>query len=854
MAMVSKTRNMLEGLVREGSFKWLIKNRTSFNEEFEEMRSSPSAGRNWIPELSPVANIVLRRCSKILGISVDELRENFDAEASDSTKHPSRYARNILEYCCFRALALSTQVVGYLEDKRFRRLTFDMMLAWEFPAASSQPLINMDEDVTVGVEAFSRIAPAVPIISNVIISDNLFEVLTASTDGRLQFSVYEKYLTGLERAIRKFKTQSESSLLSSLRSARGEKILEVDGTVTSQPVLEHVGISTWPGRLILTDHALYFEALRVVSYDKAKRYDLSEDLKQVVKPELTGPWGTRLFDKAVFYKSVSLYANFSLSLESDAFISSTCPFKRLYGQVPDYFFMFLRYNARLIAIAKGFIQAYGINYKENFAPVARMTMICTLISMLRCTNILCFSCIEVASSSKGYLLSHIKYAPLIFLMSLMTRPEPVVMEFPELKGHARRDYWLAIIREVLYTHRFLNKFQITGVERDEALLKATLGILRVQALKEMSIASPSCEDSLLMFNLCDQLPGGDLVLEALANMSSSRDLDRTTHSNAGGRMYSTSAISMASSLGFVFGTSSNVNEAGLCVGEITVGEISPLERAVAESRSNHKKVAFAKATVDGVKVDGVDTNLAVMKELLSPLTEVGKWLLSLAYWEDSLKSSMFCMVSSYIIFSFVFEPVVPLLDLLRPPTASPKTFLASMDIAGPPAASVSLLICFALFKLGWLGYAFAFMLIFMALFMVLTRSFGQGSVEELNVVVPPSMNTMEQLLAVQNAIAQTEELIQDGNIILLKFRALLLSIFPQASEKCAVALLFMALIIAFLPFKYIVLLVFLELFTKYSPLRKPSTERWTRRLREWWFSIPAAPVVLERSKEDKKRR
>lgn len=190
------------------------------------------------------------------------------------------------------------------------------------------------------------------------------------------------------------------------------------------------------------------------------------------------------------------------------------------------------------------------------------------------------------------------------------------MEFPELKGHARRDYWLAIIREVLYAHRFLNKFQITGVERDEALLKATLGILRVQALKEMSIASPSCEDSLLMFNLCDQLPGGDLVLEALANMSSSRDLDRTTHSNAGGRMYSTSAISMASSLGFVFGTSSNVNEAGLCVGEIIVGEISPLERAVTESRSNHKKVAFAKATVDGVKVDGFDTNLAVMKVLL----------------------------------------------------------------------------------------------------------------------------------------------------------------------------------------------------------------------------------------------
>ncbi|MBA0679810.1 hypothetical protein Goari_011557, partial [Gossypium aridum] len=94
------------------------------------------------------------------------------------------------------------------------------------------------------------------------------------------------------------KSQSESSLLSAVRSTRGEKILEVDGTVTTQPVLEHVGISTWPGRLILTDHALYFEAFRVVSYDKPKRYDLSDDLNQTVKPELTGPWGTRLFDKA----------------------------------------------------------------------------------------------------------------------------------------------------------------------------------------------------------------------------------------------------------------------------------------------------------------------------------------------------------------------------------------------------------------------------------------------------------------------------------------------------------------------------------------------------------------------------
>lgn len=64
MAVGSKTRNLLEGLVREGSFNWLLGKRNSFDEEFEEMGRSPSAQRNWIPQLSPLANLVLRRCSK----------------------------------------------------------------------------------------------------------------------------------------------------------------------------------------------------------------------------------------------------------------------------------------------------------------------------------------------------------------------------------------------------------------------------------------------------------------------------------------------------------------------------------------------------------------------------------------------------------------------------------------------------------------------------------------------------------------------------------------------------------------------------------------------------------------------
>ncbi|KAL0290976.1 UNVERIFIED_CONTAM: hypothetical protein Sangu_2551000 [Sesamum angustifolium] len=693
MAMVSRTRDMLEGLVKDGSFKWLSKRRSAFEEEIEEMGRSPSGGKNWLPELSPPANVVVYRCSKILGLSMCQLRENFDAEASHLLKHKSNFARNFLEYCCFMALAQSIQVTGYLDDNKFRRLTFDMMVAWEFPEAAGEPFPHMDDDATVGIEAFSRIAPAVPVIANVVVSDKIFEVLAASTNNRLHFSAYDKFLVRLERAIRKLQSQSESSLLLSLRSGRREKILEVDGTVTTQPVLEHVGISTWPGRLTLTDHALYFEAHRVVSYDKAKVYDLAADLQQVVRPELTGPWGTRLFDKAVFYKSVSL-------------------------------------------------------------------------------------------------------------------SEPVVMEFPELKGHTRRDYWLAIIREVLYAHRFISKFRLSGHQRDEVLLKAIFGILRLQALKEISSAVPLCCEALLMFNVCDQLPGGDLILEKLANILTMREVDRKNAGKSGNGMYSISALALASSLGFVFGTSSGMtSDTGLIVGEIAVGEMTVLEKAVRDARSSYESVMLAQATVDGVKVDGIDTNLAVMKELLSPVTEFWNWLLFLLYWEEPLKSLAFCLVCTYIICK------------------------------------------------GWMGYAFAASLIFSALFMLLTRYVGQGSpIDELKVTAPPTMNTMEQLLAVQNAISQAEELIQDGNIVLLKFRALLLSIFPQATERFAVALLALALLLAFVPLRYIVLLAFLETFTRYSPLRRANTERWMRRLRDWWFSIPAAPVILERVNEDKKKR
>ena len=72
-------------------------------------------------------------------LSPEELKAHFEEEAPSPAREPSRYARNLLEYCCFRALAVATQVADHLRDKDFRRWTFDMMLAWEAPGSTIQP-------------------------------------------------------------------------------------------------------------------------------------------------------------------------------------------------------------------------------------------------------------------------------------------------------------------------------------------------------------------------------------------------------------------------------------------------------------------------------------------------------------------------------------------------------------------------------------------------------------------------------------------------------------------------------------------------------------------------------------------
>ncbi|KAL8519780.1 hypothetical protein ACS0TY_010644 [Phlomoides rotata] len=675
--------------------------------------------------LSPQANSVVSGCSKILGVSTKELQDQFDVELPDNHRQPSSYARNFLEFCSYKALQLAITRPNYLNDKEFCRLTFDMMIAWEAPdvdsnlideettpsssqdgegedgwslfySNSTKMAVQVDDKKTVGAEAFSRIAPACPVIADVTTVQNLFDVLTSSSGSRLHFLIYDKYLRSLEKVAKFVQNAVGPQVISNLSLAEDEIIIDVDGTVPTQPVLQHIGMAAWPGRLTLTNYALYFEP-GVGLYDKAVRYDLATEMKQVIKPELTGPLGARLFDKAVMYKSTSI-------------------------------------------------------------------------------------------------------------------AEPVYLEFPEFKGCSRRDYWLDICLEILRAHRFIRKYNLKGNQQSEALARAILGIFRYRAVKEAFRISSSNYKSPLCFNLAESLPGGDMLMETLSSRltlisPSAGQQDVSSSPNANKRHIFPTALMTLIRLKIVSPKESELNgEATYQAADLRVGELNTLEAMVKQLKQDTGKAEAAQATVDQVKVEGIDTNLAVMKELLLPLIELFNRLQHLASWDDPSKSVMFVLFFGYIILREWTIYIVP-----------------------------SIFIILALVML-WRKY-----------------TWKKRQLEAFKILAPPNKNAVEQLLTLQEAITQVESLIQSGNILLLKSRALVFAVVPQATDRLTVLLLITAVAIIFVPMKYLMLLVFVEYFTRQMSLRKESSERGWRRIREWWTRIPAAPVQLIKP-DDKKRK
>lgn len=80
---------------------------------------------------------------RILALSTEQLVQRFEAELPDHANQDCLYARNLVEYCSYRALHEETKHPDHLADNEFRVLTFDMMLAWETPDTEKESMLNV---------------------------------------------------------------------------------------------------------------------------------------------------------------------------------------------------------------------------------------------------------------------------------------------------------------------------------------------------------------------------------------------------------------------------------------------------------------------------------------------------------------------------------------------------------------------------------------------------------------------------------------------------------------------------------------------------------------------------------------
>ncbi|KAL5547221.1 hypothetical protein UlMin_006908 [Ulmus minor] len=291
-----------------------------------------------IKHLSSIANDVVKKCALMLEKSVDELVEEFESVIWNNDENGGDYARTFVQYCSSKALnELCKKIDEHIGDGSFSRFTFDMMLAWEMPSSAHQesctenlakenedmkmPLeANLEQDEIplfysdimpllvdnkpyVGEDAFVWLGSLVPLVADVVNGRFTFETLTASTGNRLHFPAYDKFLKEIEKTIKHLQKQATPN---GAELADDEFILHVDGTASSQRVVRHIGGTSWPGRLTLTNYALYFEASGVITYEDALKINLSKNIEHTVKPTATGPWGAPLFDKAIIYESPEL--------------------------------------------------------------------------------------------------------------------------------------------------------------------------------------------------------------------------------------------------------------------------------------------------------------------------------------------------------------------------------------------------------------------------------------------------------------------------------------------------------------------------------------------------------------------
>ncbi|XP_010272866.1 PREDICTED: uncharacterized protein LOC104608533 isoform X2 [Nelumbo nucifera] len=236
------------------------------SEEIEEIFIAEQTIERRTPKgnLSLTAIVSIEQFSRMNGMTGKIMQKIFEELVPESVRND---ARNLVEYCCFRFLSRDSSDI--------------------------HPCLKMK---LVREEAFVRIAPAVAGLADRLTVYSLYKALAGEEQGisLSSWTMYIEEILKVHEGRKSYQTR-ETPILSD------EQILCV-GSSSKQPVLKWENSIAWPGKLILTDKALYFEAVGLINQKEASRLDLTRHGSRVEKARV-GPLGCELFDSAVSVSS-----------------------------------------------------------------------------------------------------------------------------------------------------------------------------------------------------------------------------------------------------------------------------------------------------------------------------------------------------------------------------------------------------------------------------------------------------------------------------------------------------------------------------------------------------------------------
>lgn len=193
--------------------------------------------------------------------------------------------------------------------------------------------------------------------------------------------------------------------------------------------------------------------------------------------------------------------------------------------------------------------------------------------------------------------------------------EDVILEFPEFLGHSRRDYWLLIIQEILYTHQFIRNSMLDGAGQVEALSRSIMSIIRLKAVKEALRANPPQPKLLLCFSMVYNWPGGKILLRFLVDKLKKESLANSQGKTLSGRSsYAKSATYALYNSKTSYPKRKRVADDGRYpVGEFFLDEIPHIASTILKASLILSPKNGYEIVVCGEKADNLSVNFAIIK-------------------------------------------------------------------------------------------------------------------------------------------------------------------------------------------------------------------------------------------------